>query len=647
MSPARRRGRAVGVLTAAALLVGGLTSAHPSAAVDSDSLRTQEGSTATMPGRGSMDESQLPLSGPEAPVGEDRSGSTKDGGATPPAPGDQGWTQVLDLLQGTQMVALSWDGTTSGPDGPASGRASLRSRTGGGPWTEWLDLAPDPSDQGGEGVGRVGSDLIWLGSEGADQVEVRVDAGPLVDLQLLRLRYHEGQPVPVEEAPGSEARSGTTKAAQPSIRPRSSWASRGWASGNSGCGSGPSISSRLDHAVIHHTASTNSYTQAQVPGLLDGIRAYHQSSLGWCDTAYNFVVDRFGGIWQGRDGDISKPVLGGHAKGFNTNSVGVALLGQFEPGASPASAAPTSAMIDSTARFLAWKLGLHGLDPNGTVTATSAGSSRYSAGTRVTVPVINPHQVTSYTACPGANVLSQMGALRLKVTAYMGGGGGGGGGTFSPFSSAENLVYRQYVDFLRHPGTYEGRRWWYDRLNSGTTNRNALIVSLLESADLQDRSASSVRLYLAYFGRIPDHPGLRHWWGEMDRGAGIRSVSAAFARSPEFVDRYGALSDGGFVDLVYRNVLGRAPDASGYSYWTNRLRTKSENRGGLMAQFSESPEHRAHRRDVVEVVVTFEAMLQRGVSTTDMLQWVARTRLDRTALMAFIFTSSEYAPRAS
>jgi hypothetical protein len=228
-----------------------------------------------------------------------------------------------------------------------------------------------------------------------------------------------------------------------------------------------------------------------------------------------------------------------------------------------------------------------------------------------------------------------------------GGGGGGGGGDFSPFSSAEDLVYRQFVDFLRHPGTYDGRKWWYDRLQTGATNRNALVVSLLESSELQARSASSVRLYLAYFGRIPDHSGLRYWWGQMDRGVGLRQVSSSFAASPEFASRYGALSDSGFVDLVYRNVLGRAPDAAGFGYWTDRLRTRSESRGGIMAQFSESAEHEDHRRDVVEVVITFEAMLQRGVSTTDMLQWVARIRLDRTALMAFVFTSSEYAPRAT
>lgn len=651
--PSRRRlGRlTTGVLTLSALVLGTVATSTPVLADEASA----PAEVATMPGKGTTDSDQIALSGQDvaaAAEGSATSRAAEDGAPKEPTPGETGWTQQIDLLPGTQMVALSWDGTTSGPDGPASGRMSLRSATGDGPWGEWMPIAPDPADQGGEGTGRVGSDIVWLGAEGADRVEVRIDAGPLVELELLRMRYHEGEPVPVEDAAGTAGRTAEGKAARPTIRPRSAWATRGWASGNSGCGSGPSVASRLQHVVIHHTASTNSYTQAQVPGLLDGIRAYHQSSLGWCDTAYNFIVDRFGGIWQGRDGDVTKAVIGGHAQGFNTGSTGVALLGQFQPGATPASGSPTSAMLDSTARFLAWKLDVHGLDPNGSTTVTSGGSSRYSSGTRVTLPIINPHLSTGYTACPGTNVTSQMGWLRSNAAAYMsggGGGGGGGGGTvvtdWRPFDSVEALVYRQYVDFLRSPGTYAGRRWWHENLTNGATHRNALVASLLSNGQLQDQSASSVRLYLAYFGRIPDHSGLRFWWGEMDRGKGLRHVSAAFARSPEFIDRYGRLSDDQYVDLVYRNVLGRAPDPDGYAFWTGRLRAKQESRGGLMTLFSESSEHRKQRGDVVDVVITHEAMLQRGIGTASMMRWVDRVRSDRTALISTLFASSEYATR--
>jgi len=617
--------------------------------------------TTTEAGKGQMESDQVALSGSIAPEPGIGRSTPPEEPATPdtapdagPAPGEAGWSTTLDLLPGTQMVALSWDGSRSGPSGPASGRVSLRSRSGGAEWTPWLPVKPDPNDAGGEGTGRVGSDVVWLGSAGADEVEVRVDAGPLVEFELLRMRYHEGEPRVVTAPPPETTTSEGSRHAQPTIRPRSDWASSGWATWNSGCGSGPTYSSRLDHAVVHHTASTNSYTAAQVPGLLDGIYRYHTASLGWCDIAYNFVVDAFGTIWQGRSGDITRPVLGGHARGFNSYSVGVSLLGQFEPGASPSAIVPTLAMFGSTARLLAWKLGLHGLDPKGSVTLTSAGSTRYSEGTLVTLPVINAHQQSSLTACPGANMMSRMAALRDAVAGQMDSPPPPppppppSTVEIAPFSSVEALVYRQYEDWLRNPGTYAERAWWADALRRGDTHRNALVASLLRSGTVDEDSASIVRLYLAYFDRPPDSPGIRYWWAEMDRGRGLRTTSAAFARSREFTRLYGQLSDAEFVDLVYRNVLRRAPDASGRSYWIDRLRRRAESRGGLMVLFSESGEFRTGVAAATQVILVHEVMLGRAIGVTALFEWVDRAgRESITALIDQIFRSSEYARRVT
>lgn len=542
------------------------------------------------------------------------------------------------------MVALSWDGTRS----PAAASLSLRSRSPEG-WTPWTPLTLDPRDQGGEGVGRVGTDVVWLGSDGADAVEVRVDNGPLVGLELLRMRYHAGAPQAAPEQP--QSRTATGRAARPVIRPRSDWASGGWKSGTSGCGSGPTVAPSLKHAVVHHTASTNSYTAAPVPGLIDGIYRYHTASLGWCDIAYNFVVDKFGTIWQGRSGDVAKPVVGGHAMGFNTGSVGVTLLGQFEPGASPAAAEPTTAMLDSAAKVLAWKLSLHGLDPKGSVTVVSGGNSKYPAGRSVTLPVINYHRLSSDTACPGANVINRFSALRDSVQRYM-------TATtpppdpppthidWAPFDQVEDLVWRQFVDFRRDPGTYDDRRWWATQLSPGDTNRNALVASLVRSPDVDDRSAAAVRLYLAYFGRIPDHAGIRYWWSDMDDGMNLRTVSARFTGSPEFKSMYGGLSDDQFVSLVYRNVLGRKATADDLAYWTGQIRSGRDSRGGVMALFSETAENKTRSKDVMEVILIHEAMLDRAISAQSHMEWVARVADEGIGpLIGAIYASQEYAAR--
>ena len=65
------------------------------------------------------------------------------------------------------------------------------------------------------------------------------------------------------------------------------------------------------------------------------------------------------------------------------------------------------------------------------------------------------------------------------------------------------------------------------------------------------------------------------------------------ASSSEFIDRYGSLSNSQYVDLVYQNVLGRAPDSSGRKHWVDGLTAGRNSRGGVMIGFSESPEFRA------------------------------------------------------
>lgn len=101
---------------------------------------------------------------------------------------------------------------------------------------------------------------------------------------------------------------------------------------------------------------------------------------------------------------------------------------------------------------------------------------------------------------------------------------------------------------------------------------------------------SATRLYLAYFLRQPEPGGLRYWVARLDGGTPLVEVSEFFARSPEFINRYGALGNGAFVDLVYRNVLERTADPSGRAYWLAALDRGTSTRGEVMVGFSESPE---------------------------------------------------------
>lgn len=101
--------------------------------------------------------------------------------------------------------------------------------------------------------------------------------------------------------------------------------------------------------------------------------------------------------------------------------------------------------------------------------------------------------------------------------------------------------------------------------------------------------ASVRRLYLAYFLREPDRSGLSYWTGLFTGGRSLAVISEEFARSSEFVNRYGDLSNAAFVDLIYTNLFGRKADPGGRSYWAGVL-DRGRTRGAVMIGFSESAE---------------------------------------------------------
>lgn len=112
-----------------------------------------------------------------------------------------------------------------------------------------------------------------------------------------------------------------------------------------------------------------------------------------------------------------------------------------------------------------------------------------------------------------------------------------------------------------------------------------------QQVDVSTGHARVWRLYQAFFLRQPDQGGFDHWYGVRARGAGLGDIAYSFSTSPEFQQRYGNLDHGGFVDLVYRNVLCRAPDAEGRAYWTELLTSGRLTRWDLVIGFVELREY--------------------------------------------------------
>lgn len=204
---------------------------------------------------------------------------------------------------------------------------------------------------------------------------------------------------------------------QPTMTMRSQWGpDLGW-NPSPDCAPGPEIpEGGLNFVVVHHTVNSNTYGPTESRAMVRAIWQYHVGTLRYCDIAYNFLVDRYGQIFEGRRGGITNAVIGAHTGGFNTQSSGMAFIGNFTSEQPPAAA--WNAMVD----LIAWKLSVHLIDPaSGFFAVSRGGGSRYPAGEVAAFPNrIVGHRDLWATACPGDAFYPRLPALRAAVQPKVG-----------------------------------------------------------------------------------------------------------------------------------------------------------------------------------------------------------------------------------
>ncbi len=334
-----------------------------------------------------------------------------DGGRAEP-----GWLRTVDTGQPSELVGFEWQGARAGA-------VEVRSLGPDG-WSEWERIEGDPAE--GPDVGsrerhdRTTAGPVWVG-RGIERVQVRVVTGSLAKLKLHALRAVDP---PAGAGLGGVKPAGAAPA-QPSIVSRANWgADETYRSVNAGC-TQPLYASGVRFAVVHHTAGTNVYTAADSAAIVRATYYFHTHTNLWCDIGYNFLVDRFGTVFEGRYGGTTSAVVGAHAEGFNTGSTGVAVLGTFATEALPAPA------YTAVKNLLAWKLALHGVDPNATIVTSG-----------VPVRTISGHRDLTPTECPGTLAASVLPRLRTEVAAAI---GVPAGSTYRPLSPARVLDTRTGV----------------------------------------------------------------------------------------------------------------------------------------------------------------------------------------------------------
>ena len=287
-----------------------------------------------------------------------------------------------------ELVGLHWRGP---------GVVKYRTRSLGGRWSAWRlssdeDALPDrgPELRATRGW-RVG-EPDWTGA--SNRIEYR-SVGRVGRLRAYFVRSPQS-PVTAKRAEIAGAPPIITRA--------------GWHADESIRRGAPFYADGIHLAIVHHTVNSNSYTKAQSASMVRAIELYHVKSNGWNDIGYNFLVDKYGQIFEGRYGGITRPVVGAHAQGFNTGSVGIAVIGNY--GSTPITPAARAAL----ASLIAWRLDLAHVDPLSSVVRISAGNPRYPPGRAVTLKAISGHRDVYPTSCPGASLYAQLPSIRTAVS---------------------------------------------------------------------------------------------------------------------------------------------------------------------------------------------------------------------------------------
>jgi hypothetical protein len=186
---------------------------------------------------------------------------------------------------------------------------------------------------------------------------------------------------------------------------------RGWGANESIVRGSPRYAGRLAFAVVHNTAGSSPSTPQESAAIVRAIQRYHVISNGWSDVGYNFLVDRFGQIFEGRRGGVGRNVVGAHAAGFNTGSAGVAVIGSY----SAAAISPDAR--EALVSLLAWRLDVGHVDPVSRLAWTSAGSPKYPSGTRVWIRAVSGHRDLGLTSCPGSVLYGALGNVAAAAAA--------------------------------------------------------------------------------------------------------------------------------------------------------------------------------------------------------------------------------------
>lgn len=516
-----------------------------------------------------------------------------------------------------------------------------------GVWSQWealddSDIGPDPGTPDAQHM-RAGTDSYWIGD--ADSVQLSfaaTSAGGPADMNLTLVGSDEVQPADAVVGQASTAGEATIRTAalatttpdpvgsggaavitpaaglkQASLPPPVVITRATWGAAPQVCA--PDVAPTLVGAVVHHTAGSNTYSSvAEAMQQIRGDQAYHINGRGWCDLGYNFIVDKWGNIYEGRAGSLTQAVIGVHAGGFNTATVGVSMLGDFSGVAVP------PATRESVAQIIGYRLGAYGRDPAGPLSYLTLGgeNSRFPAGTWVPLPTVFGHRDVAFTACPGNQGYSALPGIRARARGV---------------AYAEPLVRALYRDMLQREPDPTGLATWSALISAGQPP-SVLADGIGHSREFVQRRVADA--YQQILRRAPDPTGLEVQTQAIMNGLfRVEDLRGQLIASPEYFAASGGTVQT-YVSALYRDVLGRGAAPSEVEFWSaavSRLGLAAAPRG--IWKSLESAQLRVNE--------TFLVFLSRPVDSSGLGTWPTYWMAHGDdGLRAAIVSSDEYLGRS-
>lgn len=313
--------------------------------------------------------------------------------------GDGALTLAVDQSQGT-YTAPTWVapfsfmalGLTWHAEYPTGSRIVFEVRTSadGNTWTAWRTLERDDDDPGRDNNVYSSDLLVAVGHMAQWRARLYAGSGGMPVLRNVRLVGIDAREGPTVS--GLADQPAAPMAARPPIISRSAW----------GAAESPipwPPEYRPPRAiVIHHTATGDG--DVDPAAMVRAIYYYHAFEREWGDIGYNYLIDHMGNIYEGRAGGVG--VVGGHARGYNYGSIGIALIGDHAENPVP------QAALDRLTDFLAWQCTDHFIHPT---------QQRYFVDRDL--PTILAHRDVANTTCPGDHAYGLMNTIRSQTLARM------------------------------------------------------------------------------------------------------------------------------------------------------------------------------------------------------------------------------------